>query len=443
MKDSGIEWIGEIPEDWEIVKLKHLALDRQAGVWGKDESQDNLTNNKICIRIADFDYPRMTIRKDREFTLRNYTDNEISKCSLQKGDILIEKSGGGEKTPVGRTIIWNEDFQALYANFIERLRVDKKQILPMFAQFCFFAFYGIGGSNLYFNQTTGIQNLNITGMMNDLRLPTPDLSTQIKIVDILDRKRNQIEIIKSTIIKEIQTLEDYKKSVITEAVTKGLDKNVEMKDSGIEWIGEIPKHWNMLRIKNLGICRNGLTYSPSDTCDEKDGTLVLRSSNVQNGKIVLNNNVYVKKRIPDYLMVKNGDILICSRNGSKELIGKNAIINNIDATFGAFMMIYRSKNPKLMYYVLNSNIFQYYLGTFFTSTINQLTNSNFENMKIVWCDDINEQDQLVDYLDKKTKLIDDSIATKQKQLETLEEYKKSLIYEYVTGKKEVKDGEET
>lgn len=453
MKDSGIEWIGEIPEDWEVVKLKHLALDRQAGVWGKDESQDNLTNNKICIRIADFDYPRMTIRKDREFTLRNYTDNEISKCSLQKGDILIEKSGGGEKTPVGRTIIWNEDFQALYANFIERLRVDKKQILPMFAQFCFFAFYGIGGSNLYFNQTTGIQNLNITGMMNDLRLPTPDLSTQIKIVDILDRKRNQIEIIKSTIIKEIQTLEDYKKSVITEAVTKGLDKNVEMKDSGIEWIGKIPKHWKVLRIKNAALLKARIGWQglrSDEFMTEPNLPYLVTGTDFNNGLVDWDNCVRISEKrfeMDKNIQIKENDLLI-TKDGT---IGKLAIAKNCPdkASLNSGVFVMRNQGPykyvdKYMYYLLQSEQFYLWfeLNDAGNSTIRHLYQRDFYNFSFTY-PEIKEQNQIVDYLDKKTKLIDDSIAIKQKQLETLEEYKKSLIYEYVTGKKEVKDGEET
>lgn len=443
MKDSGIEWIGEITEDWEVVKLKHLALDRQAGVWGKDESQDNLTNNKICIRIADFDYPRMTIRKDKEFTLRNYTDNEISKCSLQKGDILIEKSGGGEKTPVGRTIIWNEDFQALYANFIERLRVDKKQILPMFAQFCFFAFYGIGGSNLYLNQTTGIQNLNITGMMNDLRLPTPDLSTQIKIVDILDRKRNQIESIKSAIIKEIQTLEDYKKSIITEAVTKGLDKNVEMKDSGIEWIGEIPKHWEIVKGKYIfkqrntrGNYDNLVLLSPSQKYGVVPQKLYEKLSGMNTVKLNQKTDFTKLKTI------KAGDFCISLRSfqGGFEYSNFSGVVSPAYQVFYSF----KESCDEYFKYLFKEKGFINKMNSYTMSLRDgkNISFNDFGNSYIPY-PPIKEQKLISNYLEKITKLIDDSIAIKQKQLETLEEYKKSLIYEYVTGKKEVNDGEET
>ena len=175
-----------------------------------------------------------------------------------------------------------------------------------------------------------------------------------------------------------------------------------------------------------------------DLTDENKGTLVLRSSNVKNGEIVFEDNVYVSCSIRPELKVKQGDILICSRNGSRDLVGKNAIISDdIEASFGAFMMIFRCTFPKYMYYVLNSAIFSYYLGSFFTSTINQLTGNNFGNMKIVFCDNEAEQNQIVKYLDKKCTEIEGTIVEKKKQLEILEQYKKSLIYEYVTGKKEV------
>jgi putative type I restriction-modification system specificity determinant for hsdM and hsdR (hsdS) len=270
------------------------------------------------------------------------------------------------------------------------------------------------------------------------KIVVPDLEYQMEVADFLDDKCAEIDKLSEGIQKQIDILNNYKKSVITRVVTKGLDPNAEMKDSGIDWIGQIPKGWEMLRIKNLGTARNGLTYSPNDLATEEDGTLVLRSSNVKDSKINLEDNVYVSCKIPSNLMVKKGDILICSRNGSRELIGKNAIIDDIHATYGAFMMVYRSIDPEYLYYILNSEVFSYYLGTFFTSTINQLTGQNFNNMKIVFCPDKNERAKIVEYLKEKTLDIDDSIQVKRQQLDNLNTYKKSIIYEYVTGKKRVK-----
>lgn len=286
---------------------------------------------------------------------------------------------------------------------------------------------------------SGVKVFSITqkALINS-SVTVPPFEEQQKIANYLDKKCAEIDSLSSDIQSQISVLEDYKKSVITEAVTNGLNPDVGMKDSGIEWIGDIPKEWKVLRLKNIGDYRNGLTYSPLDLTDENKGTLVLRSSNVKNGEIVFEDNVYVSCSIRPELKVKQGDILICSRNGSRDLVGKNAIISDdIEASFGAFMMIFRCTFPKYMYYVLNSAIFSYYLGSFFTSTINQLTGNNFGNMKIVFCDNEAEQNQIVKYLDKKCTEIEGTIVEKKKQLEILEQYKKSLIYEYVTGKKEV------
>ena len=211
-----------------------------------------------------------------------------------------------------------------------------------------------------------------------------------------------------------------------------------MKDSGVEWIGKIPKHWDIVRLKLLGNVRNGLTYSPSDICDANEGTLVLRSSNIQNGQLTFDDNVYVSCEIKDDLMVRPNDILICSRNGSRKLIGKNAIIDDTVATFGAFMMIFRAnQKPKYIKYILNSSIFMYYLGTFLTSTINQLTRANLNNMEIPFTWEKDEQEAIVSYLDTKCTKIECLISINQSKIDKLIAYKKSLIYEVVTGKKEV------
>ena len=208
----------------------------------------------------------------------------------------------------------------------------------------------------------------------------------------------------------------------------------QMKPSGIDWIGDIPESWDVVRIKDIGTYRNGLTYAPEDITEDDNGTLVLRSSNIQNGKISYDDNVYVKCSVSPELMVKKGDIIICSRNGSRELIGKNAIIENsgLPCSFGAFMMVYRCSCPRYMYYILNSEVFSYYLGTFLTSTINQLTGNNFGNMKIVFCKDHNEQKKIVDFLNKECAQIDSIAADLEKQIALLQQYKKSLITETVT-----------
>lgn len=206
----------------------------------------------------------------------------------------------------------------------------------------------------------------------------------------------------------------------------------KMKSSGIEWIGDIPEDWEVVKIKILGNARNGLAYSNSDLCDKDEGTLVLRASNIIEGKLTFRDNVYVNKNIPADLMIKDGDILICSTNGSKELVGKNVIIRDVEASFGAFMMVLRCDNPEIMYYILNSSLFDYYKGSFSTTTINQLTKSNFANMKIPWTRNPKERESITTFLDKKSLTIEKIKNAIIKELQTLEDYKKSVITEAVT-----------
>lgn len=432
MKDSGIEWIGEIPEDWGTSRLKNFIISRQSGVWGKDEDPENYENNIVCIRIADFDYPKMTIRKDREFTLRNYTKSEIAKYTLHKGDILVEKSGGGEKTPVGRTIVWNEDFKALYANFIERLRLDESLVMPMFAQFCFYAFYGMGGSNLYFNQTTGLQNLDMSKMLNSLNFPIPETSEQISIINLLNKKTKQIEEMKTTIINEIQTLEDYKKSVITESVTKGLDENVEMKDSGIEWIGEIPKHWELIKGKYI----LKLLKKPVKDSDEvitcfRDGEVTLRSKRREEGF------TFADKEI-GYQGIDVGDLVVHGMDGFAGAIG-------ISDSRGK-----GSPVLNVLYSICDKRYLMFYLRAMSYSDIFSAlaTGIRVRSVDLRWNKLANlpyplpskdEQNKIATFIENELYKTDRLISTKQKQLQILEEYKKSLIYEYVTGKKVVED----
>jgi type I restriction enzyme S subunit len=204
----------------------------------------------------------------------------------------------------------------------------------------------------------------------------------------------------------------------------------EYKESGIDWLGKIPTSWNKSKLKYIGEARNGLTYSPDDISDE-NGLLVLRSSNIKNEQLCFDDNVYVSKQV-DELMMREGDILICSRNGSASLVGKSAIIPpNVNATFGAFMMRYRSNIDKsYTLYLIRTTISQY-KSRFATSTINQLTNAMIGDMQIP-VPPLDEQKAIAAYLDEKTGKIDKLIAEKTKQVEDLRSFRTSVITEAVT-----------
>lgn len=205
------------------------------------------------------------------------------------------------------------------------------------------------------------------------------------------------------------------------------------KDSGIPWLGEVPEHWDVKRLKFLGDIILGLTYSPEDITNEDNGTLVLRSSNIQNGKLVFEDNVFVNSDIPQKMITTEQDILICSRNGSRSLIGKCALIEKygLNQTFGAFMTVYRTPYRKFVYYALNSEIFKSQLGLFLTSTINQLTTQVLGNFNIAF-PPRDEQTAIAHYLDTKLGEIDALIDKQQTLLEKLAEQRTAVITHAVT-----------
>ena len=209
-----------------------------------------------------------------------------------------------------------------------------------------------------------------------------------------------------------------------------------MKQSGVEWIGDVPKHWEVMPLKFTGTFGNGLTYSPKDVVD--NGILVLRSSNIQNSSLSFEDNVYVSKVSRD-LLVNKGDIIICSRNGSAALVGKSAFVDKeLNATFGAFMMRYIPNIEKKYGFYLFQTAIGQYKGYFSTTTINQLTKTTIDEIKVPLAM-AEEQAAIASYLDHKCATIDTSISNAQHQIDLLQEYKQSLITEVVTGKRKVTD----
>ncbi len=422
MKYSGVEWIGNIPEEWSLSRFKdhYKNVKEIAGENASEYERLALTLNGVIKRAKDdseglqpkaFDGYQILRENDFIFKMIDLQNISTSRVGLSPYTGLVSPA---------------------YIRFTPRKEKQNNKFTYYFLMSMYYncVFNNLGGD--------GVRSALNASDMGVLIIPFPSKKEQQTIADILDRKCTQIDALIANEEQQIAKLKAYKQSVITETVTKGLDPDVAMKDSGVEWIGEIPINFAMKRMKNIGTCRNGLTYSPENLTDE-NGVLVLRSSNVQNGRLCFEDNVYVDCAIKDDLMVKKGDILICSRNGSRALIGKSAIINlDINASFGAFMMIFRSNyNPKYIYYILNSNIFTYYLGTYLTATINQLTGTNFNGMVVPFCENDTTQAQIVSFLDSKCSQIDRLISIKQHKIEKLQQYKKSLIYEYVTGKKEV------
>jgi len=207
----------------------------------------------------------------------------------------------------------------------------------------------------------------------------------------------------------------------------------EYKETHLGWLSQIPSHWEVKRLKYLGDALIGLTYSPDEVVEKGEGTLVLRSSNVQNKQLAFDDNVYVNKKIPDKLVTQEGDILICARNGSRALIGKNAQIDASAAgmSFGAFMSIFRSPYNDYLSKVFNSPLFEHQSGSFLTATINQLTTGNLNSFEIPLPTEL-EREKIANFLDHETAKIDTLIEKQQQLIKLLKEKRQAVISHAVT-----------
>ena len=435
MKSSGIEWIGDIPEEWEVIKLKYISCFYN----GFSFDSNNLVTDYIypVIRIGDIKGDDVNFNS----SLGVKDDFGLSSYLIKDNDILLAMSGA----TVGKVGFVEKSIKSYINQRVGIIRTS----LPHFV------FYNLLTKNFmeYINiRAEGSAQPNISSKMIEnfsIAYPKKDL-----IFEITNRIKNKIRIVNDTvklINNQIENLENYKKSVITEAVTKGLDKNVEMKDSGIEWIGETPKHWKVIRIKNAALlkARIGWQGLRSDEFLTDSGLpYLVTGTDFNNGYVDWDNCVRISEKrfeMDKNIQIKENDLLI-TKDGT---IGKLAIARNCPnkASLNSGVFVMRNQGPykymdKYMYYLLQSEQFYLWfeLNDAGNSTIRHLYQKGFYNFSFTY-PELKEQEKIVSYLDKKTKLIDDSTSLKRKQLETLEEYKKSLIYEYVTGKKEVTDGE--
>lgn len=426
MKDSGIEWIGEIPQEWRVSKVKHsydVVLGKMLQTNQKSETDELLPY--MC--AANITWAGVDLSTEKQMW---FSESEKSLYLLKHGDLLVTEGGD-----VAVSCIWMDELpQCCIQNAVHRVRpIDNAS--NRFLYYWLYTLKNQGYFDLVCNKATLAHFTK--EKLDSCFLIVPPTDEQERIASFLDTKCAEIDALITAKEKTNALLKEHRQSIIYEAVTKGLDPTVPMKDSGVEWIGEIPEGWELKRLKYLGSMQIGLTYSPEEIV--ADGALVLRSSNIQDGKIVHADDVFVGKEIPEKLKVEEGDILICSRNGSRSLIGKNAVITEefSGQTFGAFMTIFRGRFNFYIKYLLNSSVFDYYVGSFLTSTINQLTTSNLGNILVPVPSTEEEMWKIAEHIETECRTIDPIIAMNNETIQKLKEYRQSLIYEAVTGKIEV------
>ena len=244
MKESGIEWLGDVPEHWEVRRLGTSVHGCINGAWGNDP---NGREDLLCVRVADFDRVSLRVRLEKP-TLRAIAPGERNRRLLKKGDLLLEKSGGGDLQPVGVVMLYDHDAEAVCSNFIARMPVSAR-CDPSYLTYLHSHLYAIRLNVRSIKQTTGIQNLDSSSYLGE-PVTFPPLSEQSAIVRYLDHVDRRIRRYIRAKQKLIKLLEEQKQAFIHQAVTRGPDPNVRLKPSGVEWLGDVPEHWEMRRLKS-------------------------------------------------------------------------------------------------------------------------------------------------------------------------------------------------
>lgn len=245
--------------EWTTVRLKTLLMSAKNGVWGAEPRGDG--SDTLCIRVADFDRDKLTVI-ERPTTYRYVEKKDLQGRTVRTGDLLLEKSGGGEKTLVGMAVRYRGNEAAVCSNFVSVVR-PREGVSSNWLNYLFFSLYSRRINYRSIKQSTGIQNLD-AGSYFDERVPVPGSQTQVAIATALDRETARIDALIEKKTRFIELLKEKRQALITKAVTKGLDPMVPMKDSGVKWIGEVPAHWNVRKIAHLTPVKRGASPRPID-----------------------------------------------------------------------------------------------------------------------------------------------------------------------------------
>lgn len=427
MKDSGVEWIGDIPQEWILKKIKNATEYISSGTTPTSNNIDYYDGNIYWIQSGDI-YGKSVV----EDTAVKVTELALTipSLTLYIAPYIVMAMYGGSIGNIAISLIDACTNQACCC--VKNDQKNDLHFLYYWLDMCkdVFLFQAEGG---------GQPNISQTKIKNQYYVQPP-LSEQEKIAFYLDRKCSEIDALVTDIQNEIETLGEYKRSVITEAVTKGLNPDVEMKDSGVEWVGDIPKHWTVTKLKYL--LKYPLQYGANETGVEFNEILprYIRITDIScDNKLKEDGKLSLPLESAKQYMLNDNDILF-ARSGAT--VGKTFIYKSIYgiAAFAGYLIRASIKNtasPMYVYYYTLGSHYELWKEKVFTqATIQNIGADKYSNLPIS-IPKLSEQNMIVDFLDHKCSEIDSIIKEKQQQLETLTEYKKSLIYEYVTGKKEV------
>jgi len=418
VRDSGIAWVGTIPNEWNIKRGKFTLSLLNRPIEEGDEV------------ITCFSDGEVTLRKNRREEGYTVSLKEIGYQGIEPGDLVVHGMDGFAGS-IGISDSRGKSSPVLVVCDSEE---NKKYIMYYLRSMAY--------NDVFSALATGIRVRSCDLRWNKLaELPyiLPNIDEQKRIVSAIDKNISQIEELKANVQKQIEKLKAYKQSVITEAVTKGLDLSVPMKDSGVEWMGDIPAHWVISRIKNVATILRGASPRPIDDYIVTSGAgenWIKIGDTIKGYKYITQTAQQVSHEGADKSRrVHRGDLILTNSMsfGEPYILAIDGCIHDGWLALTSLQGI----SEDYMYYFLQSAFCYLQFKHQVAGGIVQNLNSEKVATCIIFCPQEEEQSTIVEYLDKKCAHIDRLIAIKQSKIEKLEQYKRSLIYEYVTGKKEV------
>lgn len=420
-KDSNIKWVGVIPSTWTTELGKHFmtCLDRPV------REDDGVIT---CFRDGE-----VTLRSKRREDGFTVSFQEIGYQGIEPGDLVVHGMDGfagaigisdsrGKATPVLNVLDTEQD-----------------------KRYMMYALRNMAYTDVFLALSTGIRVRSCDTSWKKLRslqYALPPLDEQSKIADRIEQKSKQVDALIANQQAQIEKLKQYKQSLITEVVTKGLDPNAPMKDSGVEWIGKIANGHQIYRLKFLLTAPMMYGANESGSKETENSVRYIRITDITTDSKLKDdeNNLYLSLDVAkDYLLV-DGDVLFARSGGT---VGKSFIYRSEygESAFAGYLIKAECNTEKLLpeylfYYTLSSLYEQWKNMIFIQATIQNIGANKYSNMEIV-VPSIQEQKHIVEFLARKCRKIDRLIDIKNRKIEKLNDYKKSLIYEYVTGKKEV------
>ena len=437
MKPSGIDWIKDIPSSWEINKVKYLATEPGTLFLDGDWIESDVIEESGIRYLTTGNVGAGFYKEQGCGYISEKTFSELHCLNVYPGDLMISRLN----EPIGRACII-PDTESRYV-----VAVDNVILRPNANYNKKFIMYGMNADGYAEHANMIARGATMSrisrSQLGQFWLAFPNIEEQQAIADFLDKECAQIDSIAADLEKQIALLQQYKKSLITETVTKGLDKSVPMKDSGIEWIGEIPAHWDVKRFKDECSKIGDIDHYMPDSTDEgipyiMTGDFIGDENNIDfvNCKRISRED-YIrlsKKMKPMY-----GDILL-ARYATIGTVRIVDIHEEFLVSYAcAIIRIKESSYSKYIYYYLKSNTYSEEISQYIKTNTQANVGIDSIGRAKVPVPPIEEQKQISEFLDKKCHEINLVLRDKEKQLLKIQQHKKSLIYEYVTGKKRVKE----